>query len=144
KPDWMAVIRILASHFFQRQIAETHNVDWRSLSATVALPRTLPDEVRHVCDSRTIGGKPCVFRAPHGQYFRGAAFCWNGVQPVEIRVGVAVRIKEHLLPVRSPPDSDVRTWMPGQALGLATFRRHDENINVSVILPRESDPFSVR
>src|SRR5262249_52099124 len=57
---------------------------------------------------------------------------------------VAVRIKQHLLPVRSPPDGYICSWMPGQALGLASFCRYHEGVNVSVILPRECNPFTIR
>src|SRR5713226_10356950 len=98
----MRVIRILAGHFFQRQIAQANYVDRRSLPTAIARPGGLPEQVRHVSNARSIRRKPCLFPAPHWQNSCRAALNGHSVEAVEVRIGFAPGIKEDPLAVRSP------------------------------------------
>src|SRR5262249_57957113 len=83
------------------------------------------------------------FRAPHGKNFRNAAGYRNGVNAIEVRIGVTRRLEEDFLAVGSPADNDIGRGVPGQAAGFAAIRGHDVGIDVAVIFAGEGDPLSV-
>ncbi len=140
----MRIIRILARHFLQRQVAQTHDIDWRGLPSAIALPGGLPEQVWHVGNPCSVWRKPRFFSPPHRQNICRAAIDRNGVEAVEVRIGLAPGIKKHSLPVRSPPHSNVRRRVPGKPFRLAPFRWNDEYVDIPVVLACKRDPFSVR
>src|SRR5262249_39112258 len=47
EPDGLRVVRVIALDFFNREVAEVHDVNRRGLTAAIALPCDLPLDVRH-------------------------------------------------------------------------------------------------
>src|SRR6185312_460218 len=81
--------------------------------------------------------------APHRQHFRPTAFKSDGIQARKVCISLAGRSEQNALAVRSPPNRHVCAGMPGQPFGLATSSRHDEDVNVAIVLTSEGDPVSI-
>src|SRR5262249_34676774 len=72
-PDRRRVVGVFARDFGEFEVAESNDVNGRSLAAAVALPRSLPLHVGNVSEAGTVGRVAAHFGAPHGKNFGHAA-----------------------------------------------------------------------
>src|ERR1700733_11144189 len=107
-----------------------------------------PDLIRgndgHISEPGLIRGENAAPTGWQGERFRETAACWNGEQPGDARVTLAIRDEEDVLAVRRPSDRHVGARMVGQPPRYAAVNTHHVNIYVPLVLAAKGNVRAVR